>query len=441
MSRTALARARIVQAWGRILAGYRPNLSIEITRECPLRCPGCYAYGDEHLGGERDAARPRRLQGRRAGHALHGAHRSRIGRCTSRSSAASRWCGTASSNRSCRSWPSAACTRSSSRAPCGRFRRNGSGCRRLQIVVSIDGLQPEHDVRRTPATYDRILKHIEGHQITVHCTVTRQQVRRDGYLEEFLDCWQANPNTRLIWISLYTPQIGEISDGAADDGGSREGRSPSCAGCGRSSRSCRCSTACSTSTPTRRSHRTSASSRRRRSAFRRISSGASRRASSAGNPDCSNCGCIASAGLEAIGRHRLRGGIPVGPDFLRVAAVGTHRGAHPSSGLRPHCNFLFFSFSSFFAPLASLAPRSVFAQSPSNTSAISLTVFGSFNNHADLAPGIEFHGAQALAADKRRVAVADHRPHMQAMPRISSARACCRRASPPSRGCGRRLPP
>src|ERR671913_398782 len=42
----------IVRAWGRILQGYRPALSIEITRECPLRCPGCYAYGDEHLGGD-----------------------------------------------------------------------------------------------------------------------------------------------------------------------------------------------------------------------------------------------------------------------------------------------------------------------------------------------------------------------------------------------------
>ncbi|MCA1585297.1 MAG: radical SAM protein, partial [Acidobacteria bacterium] len=41
----------IVRAWGKILTGYRPNLSIEITRECPLRCPGCYAYGDDHLGG------------------------------------------------------------------------------------------------------------------------------------------------------------------------------------------------------------------------------------------------------------------------------------------------------------------------------------------------------------------------------------------------------
>ena len=42
----------IFSAWGSILAGYKPALSIEITRECPLRCPGCYAYGDDHLGGE-----------------------------------------------------------------------------------------------------------------------------------------------------------------------------------------------------------------------------------------------------------------------------------------------------------------------------------------------------------------------------------------------------
>src|SRR5512146_1316216 len=41
----------LVRAWGKILAGRQPSLSIEITRECPLRCPGCYAYGDEHLGG------------------------------------------------------------------------------------------------------------------------------------------------------------------------------------------------------------------------------------------------------------------------------------------------------------------------------------------------------------------------------------------------------
>ena len=38
-------------AWRKILKGERPLLSIEITRECPLRCPGCYAYDDAHLGG------------------------------------------------------------------------------------------------------------------------------------------------------------------------------------------------------------------------------------------------------------------------------------------------------------------------------------------------------------------------------------------------------
>src|SRR6478609_3718782 len=42
----------IITAWSRILRGYRPSLSVEITRECPLHCPGCYAYGDDHLGGD-----------------------------------------------------------------------------------------------------------------------------------------------------------------------------------------------------------------------------------------------------------------------------------------------------------------------------------------------------------------------------------------------------
>jgi MoaA/NifB/PqqE/SkfB family radical SAM enzyme len=42
----------IISAWGKILRGIKPNLSIELTRECPLRCPGCYAYGDNHLGGD-----------------------------------------------------------------------------------------------------------------------------------------------------------------------------------------------------------------------------------------------------------------------------------------------------------------------------------------------------------------------------------------------------
>ena len=42
----------IARAGWRVFTGHVPMLSIEITRECPLSCPGCYAYGDSHLGGD-----------------------------------------------------------------------------------------------------------------------------------------------------------------------------------------------------------------------------------------------------------------------------------------------------------------------------------------------------------------------------------------------------
>jgi len=195
------------------------------------------------------------------------------------------------------------------------------GLPRLQVVVSIDGLQPEHDVRRTPATYERILKHIEGHQVTVHCTVTRQQVRRDGYLKEFLDYWQGNPSTRLIWISLYTPQIGELSTERltkadrdkviADLSRMRksysklqmlDGMLKVFADPPRSPEECifAQTTECFSSDF---EHRISP-------------------CQFGGKPDCQNCGCIASAGLEAIGRHRLKGGLPVGKIFYASLAVG-----------------------------------------------------------------------------------------------------------------------
>src|ERR1700732_492422 len=46
-----LKTTEVLSAWRKILRGERPSLSIEITRECPLRCPGCYAYDEAHLGG------------------------------------------------------------------------------------------------------------------------------------------------------------------------------------------------------------------------------------------------------------------------------------------------------------------------------------------------------------------------------------------------------
>src|SRR5436190_20604369 len=200
----------IITAWGKILRGYRPSLSIEITRECPHRCPGCYAYGDDHLGGEVNLRQVTDYKGQALIDRVLAIvddekpiHVSIVGgeplvRFRELNEIlpklAARGIYTQVVTSAVRPIPAA-----------------WAQIPRLQIVVSIDGLQPEHDVRRTPATYDRILKHIEGHQITVHCTVTRQQVQRDGYLEEFLRYWQDNPHTKLVWISLYTPQKGELS--------------------------------------------------------------------------------------------------------------------------------------------------------------------------------------------------------------------------------------
>src|SRR5215813_9613544 len=43
---------QLISAWQSILTGSTPIMSIEITRECPLSCPGCYAYGENHLNGQ-----------------------------------------------------------------------------------------------------------------------------------------------------------------------------------------------------------------------------------------------------------------------------------------------------------------------------------------------------------------------------------------------------
>jgi MoaA/NifB/PqqE/SkfB family radical SAM enzyme len=201
----------LIPAWGRVLRGYKPFLSIEITRECPLRCPGCYAYEPGHLG---NAGPLRQLSDYRGEALVHGLlalvrrfrplHVSIVGG-----------------------------------EPLVRYRElevilpkladmgvevllvtsavrpipaAWTDLPNLYLAVSIDGLQPEHDRRRAPATYDRILKHIAGHRIFVHCTITRQLLQRPGYLREFAEFWSRRLEVRRLWFSLYTPQQGEQSE-------------------------------------------------------------------------------------------------------------------------------------------------------------------------------------------------------------------------------------
>jgi hypothetical protein len=82
---------------------------------------------------------------------------------------------------------------------------------RLRVAVSVDGLPEHHDERRKPATYERILKNIAGRSINVHWVITRPMLSRSSYLEEYVAFWNAQPEVDHIWVSLYSPQIGEES--------------------------------------------------------------------------------------------------------------------------------------------------------------------------------------------------------------------------------------
>ncbi|MGH9793258.1 MAG: radical SAM protein, partial [Candidatus Acidiferrales bacterium] len=200
----------VVQAWGRILTGRAPSMSIEITKECPLRCPGCYAYEDAHLGGtvtlrqlsdfRGDALVERVLALVERERPLHlsivgGDPLVRFRELELLLPELSR-----------RGIYTQVVTSAFRPIP-----REWAALPRLGIVVSIDGLQPEHDERRKPATYERILKNIVGHHIVVHCTITGQLMKRAGYREEFLAFWSGVEEVRKIWISLFTPQRGAWS--------------------------------------------------------------------------------------------------------------------------------------------------------------------------------------------------------------------------------------
>jgi sulfatase maturation enzyme AslB (radical SAM superfamily) len=312
----------VFTAWGRILAGYLPALSIEITRECPLNCPGCYAYGDDHL---RDGRTLRQLNDLKGDALVHGVidlvdrhrplHVSIVG---GEPLVRYRELGEILPALSGRGVYVQLVTSAVREIPPAWH-----GLPRLSIVVSIDGLRPEHDVRRAPATYDRILKHIAGHEITVHCTVTRPQMARPGYLDEFLAFWSARPEVTRIWMSLYTPQIGEVSVERLPQTDRLQAIADLRLLRRRYSKlSLNDETLAVYETPP---HSPEAC------VFARLTTSITADLTTAitpcqfgGKPDCQNCGCLASAGLGAVGRHRLLGVVPI--DFVldRSLRVGAH---------------------------------------------------------------------------------------------------------------------
>lgn len=312
--------SEIVRAWGKILQGNQPSLSIEITKECPLRCPGCYAYDDGHLGG---GVTLRNLNDRRGQALIDGVlevvdrqkplHLSLVGGDplvryreveTMVPLLLARGIHVQIVTSAFRPLPSA-----------------WGSLEHITTVVSIDGLQPDHDIRRAPATYDRILKNIAGQRITIHSTVTGQMMKRAGYLDEFLEFWTPRPEIQKIWFSLFTPQIGDdlpemlTTDERARaidemlvlrtrfpkldmrDGLIRQFATPP-----RTPKECifaRTTRVLSADLVTKVTP-----------------------CQYGGKPDCGSCGCVASMGLAAIAAHKLGGVIPVGGIFRASVRIG-----------------------------------------------------------------------------------------------------------------------
>ena len=323
-----MKNSEVIRAWGKILQGERPSLSIEITRECPLKCPGCYAYDDAHLGGSvtlrdlNDLKGPALINGVLAVvDRLRPLHLSIVGgdplvRYRELEAMVPELLGrgihvqvvTSAFRRLAGSW-----------ADLSHF----------NVVVSIDGLRAEHDVRRAPATYERIIRNTEGQKITVHCTITGQMMKQPGYLRQFLEFWTPRTQVRKVWFSLFTPQIGdrlpeiltaeERARAIADmltlrknfpkldmpEGLIRQFATP----------------------PADPSECVFALTTRTLSADLKTKIVPCQ---FGGNPDCSSCGCIASMGLAAVAAHKLGGVIPVGAIFrssIRIGQVWEKRSA------------------------------------------------------------------------------------------------------------------
>lgn len=311
----------ILRAWGRILAGRTPSLSVEVTQECPLSCPGCYFHEANHLGRGGSAAGLNDCKGEELVGGVMALvikfrplHVSLVG---GEPLVRYRELSLLLPLLAAAGVHTQVVTSAVRPIPSHWSEING-----VDIVVSVDGLQPEHDARRKPATYDRIEEHIWGHRVIVHCTITRQMTERDGYLREFVRLWSGKQGVRKIWVSLYTPQNGEDSEEVLSSERRNaviddllllrkdfpkldlpEGLVLSYRFPPMSPADCVFAKTTTAVASDLRTHVTPCPL--------------------GGDPDCSQCGCMGYAGLDAVRRHRLPViGLRVGKVYDSSYAVG-----------------------------------------------------------------------------------------------------------------------
>jgi MoaA/NifB/PqqE/SkfB family radical SAM enzyme len=321
------------KAWAGILAGHKPSLSIEITKECPLRCPGCYAFDEAHLGGETKLRQLSDFKGTELVSKILAIvdrekplHVSLVG-----GDPLVRY------RELEMLLPELDKRKVHTQVVTSAFREipaRWSQYKRLNVVVSIDGLQPEHDERRKPATYERILKNISAAKVTIHSTITGNIADRPGYLEEFLRFWSARPEIRKIWFSLFTPQVGATGPEIL----TREQRAFVVEDLLR----------LRDKYPILDMHASlvremlNPPASPKECIFARTTHTISADLTTkitpcqfGGEPDCAQCGCIASMGLAAVGHYRVAGPLTAGHLFYASDRIGASLRSVSKSFSRP----------------------------------------------------------------------------------------------------------
>lgn len=200
----------VFQSWSKVLRGHTPLLSIEITRECPLHCPGCYAYGGNHLGGE---VTLRELADKRGDELVGGVlelvdrHKPlQVTLVGGEPMVRHRELSRILPQLAGRGIYTMVVTSGILPIPLEWMQLP-----RFTVAVSVDGLPEHHDVRRAPATYEKLRANLAGRRVNIHWTITAPMLERPGYLEEYVRYWSALDEVHSIWVSLYSPQRGEES--------------------------------------------------------------------------------------------------------------------------------------------------------------------------------------------------------------------------------------
>ena len=315
----------IMRAWGMILKGQKPTLSIEITKECPLRCPGCYAYEDQHLGTGVNLRQLGDFKGDelvRRILKLADEHRPlHVSLVGGDPLVRYREVEQVLPQLLARGIHVQLVTSAFREMPDVWKTYNG-----FTLSVSVDGLQPEHDARRKPATYERILKNIANQRVTIHCTITGQMMKRPGYLEEFIQFWSGVDAVEKVWFSMFTPQIGDEMPEILTPAERAEAirvlhdlreRYPKVA------------------MPKRLvDHFSNPPTSPADCIFSQVTETISADFQTSitpcqfgGEPDCAQCGCMASMALAAVGTYKVGGFIPAGALFRGSVKIGAMRRA------------------------------------------------------------------------------------------------------------------